>query len=848
MSSEHVEVNGRRPAADDAAVIAEGAQLKQTPPPTNDIGDIGDIGESNVPKEPSSVEGSREIVPALEAPAEVGTAVARDRSQADVGTDRAAMIEACTPFWNYRARWFLLYFLPIGGLLAVLTWLGRPLVAADAPWHATLAAGWGQINGRDFWVPALWALWMPWFNGPHSPVPGMRRIVFRDFNGNAKFYFTISLLHGLVWSLCLMLPVPLYVSAMAFAAAFLTYDIFLIRYNLLEIYFKRMAADIGPLTVVFSGLSGWWIYLVTGLSLAHMYGANTPLSVLVSTALIVAPMQLMLILRRRRPVQVKVRKVAVIGAGWSGMYATKWLAQAGLDVRTFERKGHLGGLWKYDTDAPSTVSDETFASSSNFYLHASDFPIDTSPFPTHQQIFQFLNDYADRFNLRDYISFNTSIRSVKKQGDTWVVTGVSEDGEFSEEFDAVVVSSGFNGTPQNFQARYQGFSGEIMHSSTYKHTDDEAVAKHKRIVVVGLGESAADIAHECARIRSKDVYLSGSTQWFAGRFMAGDFAADTLMAPGVRTLMARTMDLEYRGRQLIQRVVHLIWGDQGSGVKEWQVDVPWLHGFVTKSRAAVEDVHRGNLVPKSRIVSCSGRTITFEDGSTVEADLIIDCTGFQPSFPFLDKKFCFTKLYNLVFDREDPTLSFTGTARPVLGSIPGLAEMQARWVASVYSGRASLPEHEEQEIETFYSRRAHKKRFFTAEKRPNLVDHSFYADGIARRLAIDVPWLRTLLTMPHKLQMLLLAPWMAFKYELRGPRYRQALQNMKAHMPKAKMYYFFIKKRFLRIAMVVWLIQLGLIAVVATSVPGYVLLAIIAVMLAQWMGREMYIRHRRLRY
>lgn len=744
--------------------------------------------------------------------------------------------EPFDPTWNYRPRWLLFFFLPYVGLITLLLSLGWNEAAADDPWYAILGAGWEQVNGRDFWVPILWALWMPWFNGPRGPVRGTMRFVMRDFNDNDTIPMGLQLMHGMVWSACILLPVPLFVPPILFAAIFLLYDIILIRYGILQIYFKRMANNPSPMTVVASGMGVWWVYLAIGLALSHYYGNDEPLTIVATAAMIIAPMQLMIMLRQRHRVWLKAQRVAVIGAGWSGVYAAKWLLQEGRDVRVFEKKNHIGGLWKYDKDAVGGVSEDTYASSSNFYMHASDFPMNTVAFPSHQEIYKFINDYADHFKLREHVSLNTSVTSVRKVDDKWVITGQNADGEFTEEFDAVVVASGVNEVPKENGKLFQGFDGEVLHSAHYKNVD--SVKEHKRIIVVGLGESAADIAHECARIRENEVYLSGTKQWFAGRFMEGDYAADTLMAPGVRALLAPNADMESRGRSIIQRMARIMWGTDGSGIHEWRHPIPWLHGFITKSRAAVEDAHRGKLTPKTRIVRCSGRTVEFDDGSTVEADLIIDCTGFVPTYPFLEQHYKFTDLHRLVFCRKDPTLSFVGTARPVLGSIPALAEMQARWIAAVYSGRVSLANPTNQEFEQTYGRRAHKKRFFTSEKRPNLVDHSFYADLLAREMNISVPWFRILLTRPHRFKMLLYAPWMAFKYELRGKNRNQALENIREHMPKYEMYYWFMKRRFILMGKITLAIYLAFAAALVIAVPPYIFLTVGSVFSLQWLIKE----------
>lgn len=729
--------------------------------------------------------------------------------------------QPCEPFWNYRARWFLFYTGPLFLLAVVIAGLGYWHLG-DRPLYQLPLAGWDALSGRDFWVPLLWGLWMPWFNGPRSPVPGMKRIVFRDFNGNDMLPMAIPLMHGLIWSICVLLPLPVVLLPLLFAAAFLTYDILMLRYDLLQIHGPKFAASIDAKGVVKSFLTFWWLYLGIGLALVHQFGSDHPLAVLGSAALLIAPMQLLMYLRRARPVSVTARRVAVIGAGWSGVYAAKWLLQAGLETSVFERSDHVGGLWQYDEDEPGTVAESTFASSSNYYMHASDYPMRTKHFPTHGRILEFINEYVDHFGVREHIRFHSHIDSVRKEGDEWVVRGTQgEDGEtFEVSFDAVVIAGGFNQDPAGFEERYAGFTGEVMHSSRYKHTD--SIGAYRRIIVVGLGESAADVAHECAQLRGAEVYLSGSDQWFAGRFVNGDFPADTLMAPGVRTLLSPFLDFERRGRGIIQTIIGMLWGPGGSGVPEWRPPVTWLHGFVTKSRSAVEDVHEGKLVAKKRISHCDGRVVTFEDGSTAEADLIIDCTGFKPTIPFLEEEFDPRGQHRLVFNRKDPTLSFVGTARPLLGSIPALAEMQSRYIAAVYSGHVMLPARDIQKQEAFFAARQHRKRFLTSDKRPNLVDHEFYAADIARETGVSVPWLTILFQQPKKFFKLLIAPWMSFKYELGGPNSAQAIANMLEQMPTSPVYFGIMKKRFFKMAKVMWTVQAVVLLIILIATPLYI--------------------------
>lgn len=733
--------------------------------------------------------------------------------------------EQFNPFWNFRARWILFYLTPLTLLILELVYFDGLEMLQHATRDLALP-GWDGLNTRNFWVPLLWGIWMPWFNGPRGPVPGLKRIVFRNFSGKAFHPLAVPLIHGLIWAACSQLPLTSIGRPLVFAAAFLTYDYFLLRSDLLQIYSFNFASRVNPRKTLKSLLPGWWLYLGCGLEVVNQFGSDEPHMVLASAVLVIAPMQLMMFRGRRKPVTVRVNRVAVIGAGWSGIYAAKWLTQAGLEVKVYEHSDRIAGPWNFDENMPGTVAESTFESSSVYYMHASDYPMQTEAFPSHNKILDFINSYADHFDIRSKVSLNAQVKTVEKEDKQWVLRGImgSDDRAFEDRFDAVVVASGLNDEPRNFGKRYAGFSGEVMHSSRYKHVD--CLGEHRRIIVVGLGENAASVAHDCTRLSGSKVYMSGEAQWFADRVVGDGFPADTLIAPGLSTLMAPFLDFERRGRRVIQGMISSFWGAGGSGIAAWMPSAPWLYGFVTRSRLAVDDVHAGKVIPKARISGCDGKQVTFTDGSILEADLIIDCSGFAPEFSFLPKQIALADLHRLIFDRNDPTLSFVGTARPIVGSVPALAEMQARFIAAVYSGRVRLPHPDEQEIDGFFATRQHLKRFPGSNFRPNLVDHESYAADIARDTGVTVPWVRVLLRSRRQFKKLLLAPWMAFKYELRGDQSARAMAQIIEHMPEESGYYENIKGHFVKPLKIMWTIQVVTLALILTFVPFYLLLTL----------------------
>ena len=715
------------------------------------------------------------------------------------------------PGWNSSARWILVYLLPVA-LLVVAFSLEESV-----------------LTSRDFWIPALWGFWMPFFNGAFSPTAHRKLFVFRDFSDNESFEIGLSILHGALWFLIVQFVPTVGLQVLAFMAAFLVYDWFMLRYDLLQIYaFSPALASASPTRKVLSFGLVWWGYLAIALALCHLFLTNQPFDIILGTLLIILPVQLGLSLfHRRQPQRLAAKRVAVIGAGWSGIYAVKWLATQGIEVEGFDQKPYLGGVWKYDQENAGGVFEHTIATSSKYFMHASDLSIDTSfpVFPTHAQLWNYLQQYVKHFNLERFFRLKHCVERVRKEQDQWIVTGTDAEGApFQKAFDAVVVASGTSQVPADWAERYEGFEGKVIHSSHYKSSD--IVDHHERVLVVGLGESAADIAYECALRKPRQVVWSGQGgQWFAGRFVGGYFAADSFLAPGIRVVMSRFLALEKFARNFIQAYMYILWGEGNSGIKCWEPSIPWLHSFVTKSRDAIEFIHQGLIDPAPKVQSVSGKTITFTDGSIQEVDLIIDCTGFKTVYPFLDQPVEFQDLYQLVFNPADPTLSFVGTARPTLGSIPGLAEFQARWIGATYSGQVPLPHQEQMETENYYQQKVNRYRYPKSTKRSNLVDHEFYVHRIARYLCITVPWLRLLLTRPNVFWLLIKSPWMAFNYNLRSKETReQAVQNIRANqpLPGAPLYQFV--GLFVILAIPMLFVFGYLVYLTAANVPPFILL------------------------
>ena len=107
-----------------------------------------------------------------------------------------------------------------------------------------------------------------------------------------------------------------------------------------------------------------------------------------------------------------MKKVAIIGAGPSGIAALKNFKDLGFDVTGFERCSGVGGNWRFDDPSGhSSVFETTHIISSKYTSFYEDFPLpkNASDYPSHEELLQYFSDYAKNFRLNEKIKFNTEV-------------------------------------------------------------------------------------------------------------------------------------------------------------------------------------------------------------------------------------------------------------------------------------------------------------------------------------------------------------------------------------------------------------------------------------------------------
>ncbi len=183
-----------------------------------------------------------------------------------------------------------------------------------------------------------------------------------------------------------------------------------------------------------------------------------------------------------------------------------------------------------------------------------------------------------------------------------------------------------------------------------------------------------------------------------------------------------------------------------------------------------------------------GLEVEFEDGSKHEVDAVVMCTGYKSVLPFLENKEInnYRELYKHVFMPDDPTIAFVGFARPNIGALPPLAEMQARWIARVFAGEVSLPTAEQMkkimQSDTEYLTKLRsgfaKRNYISAT-----VDYQTYLDEIAGYVGCR-PKLWNLLGKPKLLFAVLFGPFASYQYRLNGDNVNfKAAEEVVSNLP-----------------------------------------------------------------
>lgn len=423
-------------------------------------------------------------------------------------------------------------------------------------------------------------------------------------------------------------------------------------------------------------------------------------------------------------------EVAVIGAGSSGIAALKALGDQGLRATCFEASDDVGGNWYFrNPNRRSAAYESLHINTDSDLMSYADYPMppDTPDYPGHKRIHQYFRDYVDHFGLRKAIRFNTEVQHARRLDDgRWQLDLSSGE---TAIFDALLVANGHHWDPQ-WPESYPGEIGcEQIHAHDYINPTDPIDMHGKRVMVVGMGNSAMDIACELCRPGIADPLLLSHRRgvWIMPKYLFG--------IPVTRLSRAPAWVPWRIGAALIGTLVRLAVGSpQRYGLA--RPDHGWLQNHPTVSQDIFVRLGSGDILPRPGIQRFDGRTVSFVDGSRDEVDVVIWCTGYRVSFPFFDPDFLSVQnnelpLWLRMVRPGIDNLFFIGLCQP-LGAIMPIAEAQGRFVAGVLAGKLALPPMEKMETQMNRERRRMKARYLDSPRHTMQVDFEQYLAQLAQ--------------------------------------------------------------------------------------------------------------------
>jgi dimethylaniline monooxygenase (N-oxide forming) len=381
------------------------------------------------------------------------------------------------------------------------------------------------------------------------------------------------------------------------------------------------------------------------------------------------------------------KSVGIIGAGAAGICGAKHMLEAGFDVTVYEIGSHIGGMWVYGNDnrrssAYRTLHINTARDLTNF----SDYPFDrkVQPFPSHRDMAAYLRGYADHFGVTPLVRFNTEVKRIAPAPGysagrpRWTLETTAGE---TFEHDTIIVATGHLTKPLEVEA-FKAFGGEYLHSHYYKEPQPFV---GKRVCVVGVGNSALDIASDLATTAERVVMVARSAPLIIPKLLFGRPFWDTIQPfykPWVPAFVRNAV---------LKSLVYVVQGR----MKDLGFPKPTKRVHATSNANIVNLIHYRYVHVKQGIERLEGKRITFADGTSEEIDTLIAATGYLLDLDFVPPDVVpivengldlymrivpptWKGLYFLAFFNSDTALNW-------------ICEGQARWIREHEMGRAALP-------------------------------------------------------------------------------------------------------------------------------------------------------------
>ena len=416
-------------------------------------------------------------------------------------------------------------------------------------------------------------------------------------------------------------------------------------------------------------------------------------------------------------------RVAIIGAGISGIATAHIFRRNGFEPVVFERSAEPGGVWA--VAYPGVRLQNT---APQYHLSDLPWPVPPDLHPTGEQIRAYLRSVLERLDLD--VRFEHEVKSLRSHGEGWKLLTEHKGAATEHDFAYAVVATGqyTDGKHRPSLPGQDTFRGRVL---TEREVRDLAIFDGQRVVVVGMGKSAVDMASMAADRAESVHHVFRTPRWLLPMHLLGIHSSHVLFTRFGSLPMpcwAQPTALERFFHSKLGFLVRLHWkivqslvrwqcrrdgaGHGEEGRQRLEKVLP-SHDLLPDLRSAAAlapppyfgQVASGAITPqRGELAAFEPEGVRLKDGALLPCEIVVLATGSEtPRFPYLSDEHRAllesepdgAQLYRHLLHPRIPRLGFAGFNHGFM-HWPA-TEVGAQWLCCVFRGQMELPPVEEME-------------------------------------------------------------------------------------------------------------------------------------------------------
>lgn len=315
-------------------------------------------------------------------------------------------------------------------------------------------------------------------------------------------------------------------------------------------------------------------------------------------------------------------RTCVVGAGPAGLAMSRALIRHGLDFDCFERHKEVGGIWDQANPGSPMYDSAHFISSRRLSgFHGYPMPSEFPDYPHHSRVLAYLKDFAYAYGLGERVTTSVAVEQAQpRQAGGWDV--LLGNGEL-RHYQNLICANGTTWSPNRPQLAGE-FAGTLIHSSEYRSTD---IFRHRRVLVVGSGNSGVDIACDAASTAAAAWISMRRGYHVIPKHLFGlpaDVFGERRPRPPLKVAQA-----------VLPRLVRM----QNGTLESYGLPKPDHRMFESHPIVNSQIFHHlshGDLRVKPDVERLDGNEVHFADGSCEAVDVMVLATGYRFDIPYLD--------------------------------------------------------------------------------------------------------------------------------------------------------------------------------------------------------------------